>query len=81
MAIAGANVHDTKLLAETVASIVVDRPEPTEEAAQHLCLDKAYDNPTGREASAVNGHTPHIHRIGEEKAVKRGKKSTNRDGG
>lgn len=72
--IAGANVHDTKLLAETIESIVVERPEPTEEAPQHLCLDKGYDNPTGREAAASQGHTPHIRRIGEEKAVKRGKK-------
>ena len=34
---------------------------------QHLCLDKAYDNPTGRQAAAERGYTPHIRRIGEEK--------------
>jgi putative transposase len=79
--IAGANVHDTKLLAETIESIVVDRPEPTEEDPQHLCLDKGYDNPTGREAAAARGHTPHIRRIGEEKVVKRGKKNTSRGDG
>ena len=79
--IAGANVHDTKLLAATIESIVVDRPEPTEAAPQHLCLDKAYDNPTGREAATAKGHTAHIRRIGEEKAVKRGKKSTSRGDG
>lgn len=79
--IAGANVHDTKLLARTIESIVVERPEVTEEDPQHLCLDKGYDNPTGREAAASKGHTPHIRRIGEEKAEKRGKKSTNRGGG
>ena len=76
--IAGANVHDTKLLAETIESIVVDRPKPTAEDPQHLCLDKGYDNPTGREAAAAKGHTPHIPRIGEEKAVKRGEKNTSR---
>ena len=51
--IAGANVHDTKLLAETIEAIVVERPEPTAESPQHLCLDKAYDNPTGREAASA----------------------------
>ena len=76
--IAGANVHDTKLLAATIEAIVVDRPEPTAESPQHLCLDKGYDNPTGHEAASATGHTPHIRRIGEEKAVPRGKKSTSR---
>ena len=79
--IAGANVHDTKLLASTIEAIVVDRPEPTAESPQHLCLDKAYDNPTGREAAAAKGHTPHIRRIGEEKVVRRGKKNTSHAGG
>jgi putative transposase len=72
--IAGANVHDTKLLAETIESIVVERPGPTKEGPQNLCLDKAYDNPTGHAAAVSGGHTPHIRRIGEEKAVKRGEK-------
>jgi putative transposase len=76
--IAGANVHDTKLLAATIGAIVVDRPEPNDESPQHLCLDKGYDNPTGREAASAAGHTPHIRRIGEEKSVSRGKKSTSR---
>ena len=64
----GANVHDTKLLDETIEAIVVDRPEPTEENPQNLCLDKGYDNPTGRQAAAKHGYTPHIRKIGEEKA-------------
>lgn len=64
--IAPANVHDTKLLAETLDSIVVERPEPTEEAPQNLCLDKGYDNPTGREATESHAYVPHIRRIGEE---------------
>ena len=65
--VAGANVHDTKLLAETIESIVVDRPEPTEDQPQHLCLDKGYDNPTGHAAAQDNDYEPHIRRIGEEK--------------
>ena len=65
--IAPANVHDTKLLARTLDSIVVERPEPTDETPQNLCLDKGYDNPTGREATESRTYVPHIRRIGEEK--------------
>ena len=38
--IAGANVHDAKLLAATLEALVVERPAPTDERPQHLCLDK-----------------------------------------
>jgi len=48
--VAAANVHDTKLLGATLDAIVVDRPQPTDNAPQHLCLDKGYDNPTGHQA-------------------------------
>ena len=61
--IAGANIPDTKLL----EAIVLERPQPTAEAPQHLCLDKGYDNPTGHQAVAKYEYTPHIRRIGEEK--------------
>jgi putative transposase len=72
--LAGANVPDCKLLEETIELIVVERPPPTEEAPQNLCLDKGYDNPTGRAAAASGGHTPHIRRIGEEKLDPQGRK-------
>lgn len=72
--IAGANVHDTKLLAETIEAIVVERPAPTPEQPQHLCLDKGFDNPTGHQAAADHDYTSHIRRIGEEKAIPKGKK-------
>lgn len=72
--LAGANVHDTKLLAETLDAIVVARPEPTPESPQHLCLDKGYDNPTGEAAVAAHNYVPHIRRIGEEKKDLRGRK-------
>ena len=65
--VSGANTHDAKLLAETLDAVIVPRPEPTEEAPQHLCLDKGYDNPTGRQAAVERKYTPHIRRIGEEK--------------
>lgn len=63
----GANRHDTKLLEATLNAIVLEQPEITEEKAQHLCLDKAYDNPTGYQAAVSKGHTPHIRRVKEEK--------------
>jgi putative transposase len=64
---AGANVHDTKLLADTLDAIVLERLQPTPEDLQHLCLDKGYDNPTGHRAAAARNYTAHIRRIGEEK--------------
>lgn len=66
MVVAGANVHDAKLLAETIEAIVVERPDPTK-LAQHLCLDKGYDNPSGRDAADQAGYVAHIRHIGEEK--------------
>lgn len=65
--IVGANTHDTKALKATLEAIIVERPCPTEDAPQHLCLDKAYDNPTGHATVAEFGYVGHIRRIGEEK--------------
>jgi putative transposase len=64
---AGANVVEQKLLEATIDAIVIERPEPTEEQPQHMCLDKAFDNPTAEKAATDASYTPHIRRIGEEK--------------
>ncbi len=72
--LAGANRHDTKLLEQTINAIVVERPVPTQEAPQHLCLDKGYDNPTGHAAVEAGGYQGHIRRIGEEKLAPDGEK-------
>ena len=74
LCIAGANAHDVTLLAATLGAVVVERPEPTPEEPQHLCLDKAYDNATGRAACQQQGYVPHIRRIGEEKKDEAGEK-------
>lgn len=74
VAIEGANVHDTKLLEQTIEAIVVERPD-AEQLVQHLCLDKAYDNPTGEAACEQAGYVPHIRRIGEEKLNPAGNKT------
>jgi len=60
-------VHDTKLLSATLDAVVVERPRPTTEKPQHLCLDRGYDNPTGHQAVADHQYIPHIRKIGEEK--------------
>ncbi len=43
LTIAGANRHDMKLVRSTIQSIIIERPEPTEEQPQGMCLDKGYD--------------------------------------
>jgi putative transposase len=58
--LAAANVNDHLLLQETIEAIVVERPEPTPEAPQHLCLDADYDNPTSREVAEAAQYEPHI---------------------
>lgn len=72
--IAPANVNDHKLLGETIEAIVVERPEPTEEEPQNMCLDKGYDNKSSREVLEQHAYKDHIRRIGEEKLDPKGKK-------
>jgi putative transposase len=72
--VAGANVRDDKLLGATLDAVVVERPEPAEEAPQHLCLDEGYDNRPTRELVEGRSYVPHIRRIGEEKLDTKGEK-------
>jgi transposase len=66
LAAEGANRHDMKLVRETIANIVVDRPEPTEEQPQGMCLDKGYDYQEVRDTLQEFGFTAHIRSRGEE---------------
>ena len=72
--VAGANVRDDKLLAATLGAVVLERPESTEVAPQHLCLDKGYDNRATRALVQEWGYVAHVRRIGEEKLDKTGEK-------
>ncbi len=72
--IGGANVPDFKLLEATLDAVVLERPAPTEQAPQHLCLDKGYDKQPAREVAERHGYTPHIRKIGEEKLDDAGEK-------
>ncbi len=62
----GANRNDMKLLRATIQSIVVERPEPTEEEPQGMCLDKGYDFEEVRDTLVEFGFTAHIRSRGEE---------------
>ena len=66
VAVEGANRHDMKLVRATIESLVVDRPEPTVEAPQGMCLDKGYDYDEVREILAEFGFTAHIKARGAE---------------
>jgi putative transposase len=43
LSIDGAQRLDIKLVRPTIQSLIVERPEPTEERLQGMCLDKGYD--------------------------------------
>jgi len=66
LAVAGANRNDMKLVPETIESIVVERPEPTSEQAQGMCMDKGYDYQEVRDTVQEFGFTAHIRSRGEE---------------
>jgi len=66
LAVAGANRNDFKLVAETLQSLPVPRPEARAEAPQHLCLDKGYDFEEVRAVAAASGFVTHIRSRGEQ---------------
>jgi putative transposase len=66
LAIEGANRNDMKLVRETIENIVVDRPEPTQEEPQRMCMDKGYDYQEVRDTVQEFGFTAHIRSRGEE---------------
>ena len=72
LAVEGANRNDMKMVRETIESIPVQRPEPTAEQAQGICLDKGYDYDEVRQTLQEFGFTAHIRARGEEaQAIKR----------
>jgi putative transposase len=64
--VAGANVHDQRLVEGTLDSIPVRRPRPTRRRKQHLCGDKGYDADSIRRAARRRRYTPHIRSRNEE---------------
>ena len=66
LAVEGANRNDMKMVRETIESIPVQRPEPTAEQSQGMCLDKGYDFDEVRQTLQEFGFTAHIRARGEE---------------
>jgi putative transposase len=66
LAVAGANRHDLKLVEQTVESLVVKRPRPTQNRPQGMCLDKGYDDAEVRATLREFGFTAHMRTRGEE---------------
>jgi len=62
----GANRVDFKLTRQTIQSIPIARPQPTEQTPQGMCQDKGYDFEEVRQILAEFGFTPHIRARGEE---------------
>jgi putative transposase len=61
-----------KMARVTLESIPLDRPKPTQEAPQNLCLDKGYDYDEVRALGKEFGYTLHIRPRNEEtQALKR----------
>ncbi len=64
--------HEMKLVCSTIQGIIVERPEPTEEHPQGMCLDKGYDYDAVYAILQEFGFTAHVRPRGEEaKAIKR----------
>jgi putative transposase len=55
-----ANRHDVKMLAATLDGVIVERPVPSEEEKQHLCLDKAYAGEPSQEVGQQRGYEVHV---------------------
>ncbi len=72
LAVDGTHRHDMKLVRATVDSVPVQRPAPSPEQPQGLCLDKGYDFEEVRQTIQEFGFTAHIRSRGEEaQAIKR----------
>ena len=72
LAVDGAHRHDMKLVRTTVDSVPVQRPAPSPEQPQRLCLDKGYDFDEVRQTMQEFGFTAHIRSRGEEaQAIKK----------
>jgi putative transposase len=63
----GAQHHDSKGLAALISSgLLVERPTPTDDAPQHICLDKAYDAAEIDQLLDQYGYTTHIRRRNQD---------------
>ena len=66
LAVEGANRNDMKMVQDTLESIPVERPVPTEGEPQGMCMDKGYDYDEVRAIVEEFAFTAHIHQRGVE---------------
>lgn len=66
VAVEGANRHDMKMALDTLEAIMVDRPKPTRQKPQGLCLDKGYDYDEIRDLAEEFKFTLHLRTRGRE---------------
>ena len=71
VAVAGANVHDQKLVDETLASVPVRQPRPTPRKKRNLCADKGDDAEAVRKAARRRRYVPHIPKRGEPASARK----------
>ncbi len=64
--VVGANVHDSRLVTSTLENSAVERPKPTPENPQNLCLDGAYVGKRVDEEVRKHGFEPHVRPGGTE---------------
>lgn len=74
--VSGANCPDMKLVQDTIERVPVDRPQPTEDAPQGMCMDKGYDYAPVRDTIEQAGFTAHIRSRGEEAEAKKHKRGS-----
>lgn len=60
LVVAGANRNDMKLVEATLQNIMIERPTPTQERPQHLCLDAGYDYDAVSKTVRAHHYLPHI---------------------
>ncbi len=76
LTVAGANVHDLRLLEDTIDDCHRRSPDPAADVTENICLDKGYDSKQIRElVEGVFGYVSHIRSRGEEQKRSNRKKA------
>ena len=70
IAVSGANVHDVKLLAPTLAGLMVPPPDPTQPPTKNLCADAGYKGQPALEIIVGQHYIPHVKQRREEATAK-----------
>ena len=69
--VTGANRHDVTQLKKVLGSLVIERPQITDNAQQHLCANKGYHGQPSLDAICERGCQPHVVPRGEKQQLKK----------